>query len=170
MHSRLIKRSSSRASRRYAAAARPLRTRRTRSCQDPVAANDTHVKSTWAERCQVRAEAHGLFDGAPRTQSRFQSRTRPAPSWQLRLKAATRESNTFCEHTRFARRWQGSRMGARPQSTAPRRAQSTTMSRIHSPLASSSWLLSHWPHDERPALRASVPHRNRSGLKLLSPY
>ena len=35
------------------------------------------------------AVAYGLFGGAPCTPSRFQRRTRPAPSWQLRFKAPT---------------------------------------------------------------------------------
>ena len=89
------------------------------------------------ETWQMGAEAYGLFGGAPCTPSRFQRRTRPAPSWQLRFKAATREWITFGEHTRFARRCKGSRMSAQPQGTVPGRAPSTTMNRNHAPLASS---------------------------------
>ena len=123
--------------RQYAAVARRSRIQRSCSSVDPVPSNEAPVTSTWAETWQMGAEAYGLFGGAPCTPSRFQRRTRPAPSWQLRFKAATREWITFGEHTRFARRCKGSRMSAQPQGTVPGRAPSTTMSRNHAPLASS---------------------------------
>ena len=47
------------------------------------AANDAPVVSTWAERCQVGAEAKGTFDCAPRTASHVQRCTRLAQGWQL---------------------------------------------------------------------------------------
>ena len=44
---------------------RPLRTRRTRSCQDPVAANDTPVKSTFPMAVSARTAEDRGKSGAP---------------------------------------------------------------------------------------------------------
>ena len=90
-----IARSSSRASRRYAAVARSYELEEHGAARILWQQTRHPSRSTWAETCQVGAEAHGLFDGAPRTPSRFGRRTRPSPSWKLRFKAATRERDTF---------------------------------------------------------------------------